>query len=162
MRALVALSCLGACSLTSGVAQSGVTTLGSNCVERWLGPNQVGSNNFDGVLYTETSIMSAGYESGLSTVVVCPISVDHDLGTQAEFDVRVYDGSSPGNYSCQAMAYDATGTWKGASGEVSSSGFGTQTLTLVINNVNPTSSWTFSILCKIPGNPSQLQAIRAY
>jgi hypothetical protein len=160
-RVLVAMSCLGVCSLTSEVAQSSVTSLGSTCVEQWLGVNQVGGTT-PGVVYTSNGISAATYLNTLATIVVCPVTSEQDLGTTADFKVTVNDLSSPGDYNCQAWAYDQLGVFKGASGVASSTGQSTQTLDLTITNVNPENTWAFSVVCQVPGNPSFLTSIRAF
>lgn len=154
LNSLAMVVCVGAVGLTSGVAQSSVTALGTNCVERW--PYNVG------LVYFNNSVLSGSYAD--ATTVSCPITVDHDLGSSAQFNLVVRDYDPDDDFACFAAAYDSDGVLQGTSPTQTTSGSSgsATTLTMSISGVNPVSSWAFAVVCDLPGYPSQLSSIRAY
>lgn len=153
---LTAVVCAGIVSLTSGVAQSSVTVLGSSCVEQY--PSNIG------VLYTARSVSSPSYS--VAVTVTCPIAVDHDIGNRADFEVVVIDRDSDedDDFSCFAIAYDGEGALQGISPaqSTSESSSSATKLEMAINGVNPGADWAFAIVCSIPGSQSELLAMRAF
>ncbi len=147
-------SCVAAACLASGVAQSGTTAMGTVCVERY--PFGLG------LVYGNSSVLSGNYTQG--TTVTCPISVDHDLGSVADFFVVVSDNSTTYDYSCYGVAYDSTGVLRGTSPTRTSSGSSgaVTTLSMSISGVDPGADWSFAIVCDVPEYSSQIYSLRAY
>lgn len=154
LNSLAMIACVGAASLTSGVAQSSATALGTNCVERW--PFNVG------LVYSNNSVLSGSYVD--ATSVSCPIAVDHDLGSSAEFKLAVRDYDPDNDFACFAVAYNSDGVLQGTSPTKTTSGSSgsATTLTMSISGADPASSWAFAVVCDLPAYPSQLSSIRAY
>ena len=154
LSSLVMGACFAAACLTSGVAQSGTTAMGTVCRERY--PYGMG------LVFSNSSVLSGNYTQG--TTVTCPISVDHDLGSTADFSVVVSDNSTTYNYACYGVAYDAAGVLKGTSATKYSSGSSgtSQTLSMSISGVDPLADWSFAVVCDIPEYSSQILSLRAY
>jgi len=154
LSSLVMSACVAAVCLTSGVAQSGTTVGGTACRERY--PYGIG------LVYSNNSVLSGNYTQG--TTVTCPVPVDHDLGSTADFTVVVSDNSTTYNYACYGVAYDATGVLRGTSPtKYSTNSNGTaQTLSMSISGVDPGADWSFAVVCDIPEYSSQILSVRAY
>lgn len=145
-------ACLGAVSLTPSVARSSATTLALNCMPYW--PTGVG------LVYTGTTASSADYSS--PTEAICPIDVDHDVGSSIQFRVIVKDRSSTDNFSCFGEAFNVDGVSQGVTAPANSSGSSgnATTLTMSLSGVNPGSDWTFSVKCHVPDAQSEIVTLR--
>jgi len=154
LKKLAMIPCIGAVCLTAGAAQSGASAMGSVCVEHW--PRGVG------LVYGGSTVSSAVYGEG--TIVTCPIAIDHDIGTTADFKIVFQDRSQDSNFKCHGEAYDSNGNSKGSTGDVTSSGSSgaTQTRYMSLSGVDPASSWMFAIVCEVPNEQSMILAMRAY
>jgi hypothetical protein len=163
MRRLVVLSsvlCAGAISFTPGDAVGGSTAVGSNChvynYQLTTPPPYL----------TDTNVIAHGlYDPDAPLLgVTCSLPTENTLGSTVNFRARVYDGSSTTGVSCYGVVYNQDGTAIVTSSTTSTSGagMGYSTLTRSVTVSPQSSSYTYGLVCTLPGNLSNISAVRIY
>jgi len=163
MRRLVLLSsvlCAGAVSLTPGDAVGGSTAVGSNChvynYQLTTPPPYLTDTNV---------IANALYDTNAPLLgVVCSLPTENTLGTTVTFRARVRDNSDTQVVSCYGEVYNQDGTAIVTSSTTSTgvSFMGASTLTRTVTVSPQSSSYTYNMICTIPGNQSNISSVRIY
>lgn len=163
MRSLVLVSsvlCAAAISFTPGDAVGGSAAVGSNChvynYQLTTPPPYL----------TDTSVIAhALYDANAPLLgVTCSLPTENTLGGTVNFRARVYDGSDTTGVTCYGVVYNQDGTAIVTSSQTSTSGagMGYSTLTRSVTVFPQSSSYTYGMVCTLPGNLSNISAVRIY
>ena len=163
MRRLVVLGsvlCGVAVGFTPGDADAGSSAVGSNC------------HVFNHQLttpppyLTDTNVIAnALYDANAPLLgVTCSLPTENTLGTTVNFRARVRDNTDTQSVSCYGQVYNQDGTAIVTS-STTSTGIAAQgafTLTRSVTVSPQSSSYTYAMICTIPGNQSNISSVRIY
>lgn len=143
-------------ALSSSQALAGATAAGTTC-EKVSGSS---------VLEYQTTAVAV---NGAGTVVTCPITVDHTLGTTVTFRVWMGDGSTSANWTCNGYIHGAGVVQLAVTPNITSSSCAAAPATCMgeaqasVSTTNP--SYIYTVQCVSPGanlGYSSIESVRVY
>jgi hypothetical protein len=144
-----------ALGLSPGHALAGATAAGTTC-ERVSG----GSPEYQ----TTAAALNAP-----NTVVTCPITVDHTLGTTVTFRVWMGDGNDSGNFRCNGYIHGAGGAQLAVTPNITSASCGAAPNTCMAEAKasvsTPNAGYMYTVQCVSPGSGksySSIESVRVY